>query len=118
MLQQLSGGGKILYMTPNRSVGSLSVADVKRFRSKITKLPGPKACWIWSGGIHKKSKYGHFWLNNRTLIAHNVAWIIRHGAIPKWLYVMHKCNNRACVRLSHLKLGTHKQNMEYMKKCG
>lgn len=32
--------------------------------------------------------------------------------------VLHTCNNRFCVLLDHLYLGTHKQNMDDMSRAG
>jgi len=38
--------------------------------------------------------------------AHRAAWIIANGPIPKGVFVLHKCDNPSCIRISHLFLGT------------
>lgn len=42
------------------------------------------------------------------------AWKRAYGEIPEGLCVLHKCDNVLCVRLSHLYLGTYKQNTKDM----
>lgn len=42
--------------------------------------------------------------------AHRLAWELERGPVPDGLYVMHKCDNKACVNVEHLELGTHQQN--------
>lgn len=94
--------------------------DLKRFVSKIRKLPGDDACWEWIGGRRKKKYdgYGVFSKNNYPHRAHRIAWMLKHGQIPNGLWVLHKCDNPCCVRPSHLFLGTHQDNMDDMARKG
>jgi hypothetical protein len=68
-------------------------------------------CWEWlaakvGGG------YGVTKLFYRTEVAHRSAYRLECGEIPDGLVIDHICHNRACVRPSHLRAATHKQNVE------
>lgn len=77
---------------------------VERFKSRITRREA--GCWEWSGHINRKG-YGTFGIGKRTILAHSVAWRLWYGVFPdldKDLH--HVCENRKCVRVSHLKMVT------------
>lgn len=60
--------------------------------------------------------YGSLWTGKRNMTAPRAAWRAFKGEIPNGLFVLHKCNNKLCVNLKHLYLGTHQQNVDdYMK---
>lgn len=55
--------------------------------------------------------YGVVYLDGREQRAHRVVWVEAHGPIPEGSEVRHRCDNPPCIRLDHLILGTHAENM-------
>ena len=72
-------------------------------------------CWLWRGRRHKSSPYPK--IRNSELL-HRVAWELTRGPIPRGMCVLHRCDNVACVRPSHLFLGTHADNVRDMVSKG
>jgi hypothetical protein len=65
------------------------------------------ACWVstYSVGSHGYPQIG--WHENGKLtmtLCHLVLWKRCRGPIPPGMTVDHKCHNRRCVRLTHLRL--------------
>lgn len=72
-------------------------------------------CIIGSGSPNNSGYiYQYYSPTGRMEGVHRIAYMRTHGLIPAGLVVMHICNNRKCINIEHLKLGTHKDNFEHM----
>lgn len=84
----------------------------------------PSGCLEWQGA-YTRDGYGTFATGERSsrgyakvAAAHRVAWTLANGPIPKGMHVMHKCDNKRCVDWSHLRIGTHTDNLRDMYSKG
>jgi hypothetical protein len=80
-------------------------------------------CWEWTGVVnHARGGYGQFSSRRlggcATRRAHRVAWILTYGPVVDGLCVLHRCDNRVCVRPGHLFLGTRSDNGADMRAKG
>lgn len=98
----------------------------ERFEEKVNRngpipehQPELGPCEIWIGRFSPLG-YGQFYFNGREEGAHRVSYQLANGigSIPDRKWVCHKCDNRACVRLSHLFLGTPDDDVKDMIRKG
>lgn len=73
-------------------------------------------CYTLEGGSVRRG-YVRFQTGNArepgrvTHSAHRVAWMAVNGPIPDGGQILHRCDNRACIRASHLYLGDNDDNV-------
>jgi len=89
---------------------------MERFEEKVELIPF-STCHFWTGALDR-SGYGQIYKDGKTEYAHRIAYELYIGPIANDLQVLHKCDNPICVRIEHLFLGTHQDNMDDKMKKG
>ncbi len=67
-------------------------------------------CLEWTSNC-SESGYGRFKVDYKAHKAHHVAWVIKNGEIEEKMMILHHCDNRKCVNINHLFIGTHQDNV-------
>ena len=84
---------------------------VKRFLAKVKETEN--GCIEWQAGL-ARGGYGKFRLPNKTTTAHRFAFETFVSPIPTGMHVLHRCDNRKCINIEHLFLGTTQDNIADM----
>lgn len=88
----------------------------ERFWAKVDTSAGPSACWPWTAATNERG-YGVLHpagrRNGPTVKAHRVSAELAGIDIAD-RFVLHACDNPACVNPAHLRVGDHDENMRDM----
>ena len=112
---------KIFYDSLGRKITSAgrNKQPIERFCQKIL-IDAESNCWEWIGA---KSiiGYGQFAPTSRRLggkltSPHRFIWEYLNGTIPENREIDHLCRNRGCSNPQHLRLVSHQENREFLKK--
>jgi hypothetical protein len=79
----------------------------ERFEAKTRRVKGGHLMWTATVNPGGYGMIGH---ERKVRTAHRVAWELAHGAVPKGLCVLHRCDTPGCVAVDHLFLGTYAEN--------
>jgi len=72
-----------------------------------------RGCWTFEG-LRNHKGYGRVSVDGRLVNAHRLVAAEETGMDLAGKFVMHICDNAACVRPDHLRVGTHADNMRDM----
>lgn len=94
------------------SIALFQFGTEREARRLISKILVTETCWIFTGYVDPKSRYGLFHFRGRLSRPHRVAWVLTHGSLPvKPLVLDHLCRNRRCVNPLHLEVVTFRENV-------
>lgn len=86
--------------------------DLEAVQSYLwAKVDMTEYCWNWTGGKDRKG-YGRFHVRAQEIMAHRASYLLEVGPIPDGMLLDHSCRNKSCVRPTHLRPATSKQNGE------
>lgn len=108
------------YIRRGRQVATLTrIGDYEINVARFWANVGPDG--IWAGQISHFG-YGAFSCKYKGKFvsrgAHRIAWMLKHGAIPEGLSVLHRNDTPPCVDVSQLFLGTQADNVADCKSKG
>jgi len=74
-------------------------------------------CDEWEGGLFWNG-YGRVIVNRKNFKAHRLIMMQEVGHLDSWQFVCHRCDNRKCIRLEHLFVGSAGDNARDMTAKG
>lgn len=96
--------------------GPKPIEPIIRFWRHVRVDLTPSACWEWTGGY--RGDYGMFTpAHDWKVRPHRWLYEYLHGPLGT-LCALHHCDNRKCIRPSHIWAGTKKENTHDMMAKG
>lgn len=90
--------------------GSYDANWVERVLSQIKVVE--TGCWVWQGRVGTWG-YGSFPYSGKDRNLHRMFYqVVNKVQLDRWQLVMHKCDQRLCLNLAHLRIGTPSENVE------
>lgn len=89
----------------------MKASTEERFWFHLNKVEFTEDCWVWVGAKDGEG-YGLFSMGKRCARAHRMAYELSYGSIPAGKVIDHICRNKSCVKPTHLRVVTQKQNLE------
>lgn len=114
--------GSELRQGRKKSCGCIWKPEKKEYLNKIharliqhSTLNVLTQCIEWTG-YKDKDGYGKISITQngkeRPFQTHRVSWMVHGGTIPPNMFILHSCDNPSCIRIDHLFLGTHQENID------
>lgn len=86
--------------------------DFTLWLSSRTERNASTGCLEWTKGLHSGYAYARF--GKHTKNVSRAVWEHHYGKIPEGCFICHKCDNRKCVEISHLFVGSPNDNIQDM----
>lgn len=112
------------WRTATPTIERIPFTPESRFWAKVnrngpipTHVPWLGNCWVWTAATTHWG-YGKLRANKQWHAAHRRSYEMQNGPIPAGFLVLHRCDTPACVRPSHLRIGTARDNTQDMRSKG